>query len=161
MEGNSDVNPVGRVRKRSVYNSRRVWTYAEETKLINALKDLVVKGVSGIGLNSTTNHIDALPEVWEAYIKVDPTARTLKNKTFPFYADWVEIFGNDHATGTDSQGPVDAEHDVIRQAAKKMEVRLELIKIVTTYCQTISLLLSLSLSPSVKAALQQRIKANM
>ncbi|KAL8458230.1 hypothetical protein ACS0TY_035931 [Phlomoides rotata] len=42
---NSDVNPVGRVRKRSVYNSRRVWTYAEETKLINALQDLVVKGL--------------------------------------------------------------------------------------------------------------------
>ncbi|KAL8478452.1 hypothetical protein ACS0TY_030373 [Phlomoides rotata] len=104
-------------------------------------------GVSGIGLNSTTNHIDAFPGVWEAYIKVDPTARTLKNKTFPFYADWDEIFSNDRATGTDSQGPVDAEHDVIRQSAKKMEVRLELIKVVTFHCQMISLLLSLPLSP--------------
>ncbi|KAL8478451.1 hypothetical protein ACS0TY_030372 [Phlomoides rotata] len=46
MEGNSDVNPVGRVRKRSIHNSRMVWTYAEETESINALKDLVVKGLN-------------------------------------------------------------------------------------------------------------------
>ncbi|KAL8507686.1 hypothetical protein ACS0TY_018286 [Phlomoides rotata] len=56
-------------------------------------------GNSGIGLNSTTYHVDALPEFWENYIKVDSFARTLRNKAFPFYAEWCDIFGNDHANG--------------------------------------------------------------
>ncbi|KAL8553276.1 hypothetical protein ACS0TY_001808 [Phlomoides rotata] len=68
-------------------------------------------GVSGIGLNSTTFHIDALPEVWAAHIKADPTARGLKNKTFPFYSDWSEIFGNDRATGHESQSYVDVANE--------------------------------------------------
>ncbi|KAL8506664.1 hypothetical protein ACS0TY_017527 [Phlomoides rotata] len=76
-------------------------------------------GNSGIGLNTTTFRIKALPEVWEAHIKVDPTARTLKNKSFPFYNDCVEIFGNDRATGLNSQGPIDAENDVINQSPRR------------------------------------------
>ncbi|KAL8514543.1 hypothetical protein ACS0TY_013588 [Phlomoides rotata] len=39
-------------------------------------------GNSGIGLNNTTYRIDAMPEVWEAHLKVDPTACSLKNKAF-------------------------------------------------------------------------------
>ncbi|KAL8524535.1 hypothetical protein ACS0TY_014209 [Phlomoides rotata] len=123
MEWSTSLSPGGRVRKKVVPTSRRVWTYAEEKELMCALKDLVVKGhkcdngfksryllllenvlavkfpgtdlkgdphinfmihvwkkqysclksmlgVSGIGLNNTTYHIDALPGVWEAYLKV-------------------------------------------------------------------------------------------
>ncbi|KAL8482470.1 hypothetical protein ACS0TY_028589 [Phlomoides rotata] len=77
-------------------------------------------GVSGIGLNSSTYHIDALPDVWDAYVKVDPTARGLKNKTFPFYQDWLDIFGNDHANGNDSQFYSDAVNEVNKHAAKKL-----------------------------------------
>ncbi|KAL8530471.1 hypothetical protein ACS0TY_007493 [Phlomoides rotata] len=171
MDGGTNMNLRGRVRKRDVPTNRRVWTYAEELELVGALKDLVVKGqkcdngfksgyllllenalsvkfpgtnlkgdphinskihvkkqyaclksmlsVSGIGLNSSTYHIDALPEVWDAYVKVDPTARGMKNKTFPFYQDWIDIFGNDRANGNDSQFYSDAVNDVNKQAAKK------------------------------------------
>ncbi|KAL8541810.1 hypothetical protein ACS0TY_002890 [Phlomoides rotata] len=86
-------------------------------KQYSCLKTML--GNSGIGLNTTTFRIEALPEVWDAHMKVDPTARTLKNKSFPFYSDWVEIFGNDLATGIDSQGPCDAEQDVINQTARR------------------------------------------
>ncbi|KAL8523446.1 hypothetical protein ACS0TY_013414 [Phlomoides rotata] len=75
-------------------------------------------GVSGIGLNSTTYHIDALPDVWAAHIKADPAARGLKHKTFPFYNDWLEVFGNDRATGGDSQAYVDAEHEIEDESNK-------------------------------------------
>ncbi|KAL8496929.1 hypothetical protein ACS0TY_020568 [Phlomoides rotata] len=122
MNGTNALTNVARGRKKAVQNIRRVWTYVEEMKLVNALKKLVVKGnkydngfKTGYllllenmlankfpGLNSTTYRIDALPEVWEAHLKVDPTARSLKNKTFPFYSDWCDIFGNDRATGNDS-----------------------------------------------------------
>ncbi|KAL8479313.1 hypothetical protein ACS0TY_026251 [Phlomoides rotata] len=144
MEGNATSDQTGRAKKKATTNSRRVWTYMEEKELVCALRDLVVKGQkcdnsfrsgyllilenvlvnkfpgnSGIGLNTTTFRIEALPEVWDAHMKVDPTARTLKNKSFPFYSDWVEIFGNDRATGIDSQGPCDAEQDVINQTARR------------------------------------------
>ncbi|KAL8483333.1 hypothetical protein ACS0TY_026140 [Phlomoides rotata] len=165
MDGGTNMNLRGRVRKRAVPTSRHVWTYVEELELVGALKDLVVKGqkcdngfksgyllllenvlsvkfpgtdlkgdpyinskihvwkkqyaclnsmlsVSGIGLNSSTYHIDALPEVWDAYVKVDPTARGMKNNTFPFYQDWIDIFRNDHANGNDSQFYSDAVNDV-------------------------------------------------
>ncbi|KAL8511794.1 hypothetical protein ACS0TY_018287 [Phlomoides rotata] len=171
MDVNSGLPAVGKGRKKSVPTSRRVWTYVEEKELVNALRELVVKGlkcdngfksgylnllenmlavkfpgtdlkgdphinskihvwkkqygclklmlgVSGIGLNSTTYHIDALPEVWAAHIKADPTARGMKNKSFPFYADWLEIFGNDRATGVDSQSHVDAGDDVINKTGQ-------------------------------------------
>ncbi|KAL8534750.1 hypothetical protein ACS0TY_010690 [Phlomoides rotata] len=72
--------------------------------------------VSGIGLNSSTYHIDAFPEVWDAYIKVDSTARELKNKTFLLYQDWIEIFGNDHANGSDSQFFSDVVDEVNKRA---------------------------------------------
>ncbi|KAL8548927.1 hypothetical protein ACS0TY_007981 [Phlomoides rotata] len=53
-------------------------------------------------LKLSTYHIDALPKVWDAYVKVDHTARGMKNKTFSFYQDWIDIFGNDRANGNES-----------------------------------------------------------
>lgn len=47
------------------------------------------------------------------FLQTDPTARSLKNKSFPFYTEWVEIFGNDRATGNDAQAFVDAVQDVL------------------------------------------------
>ncbi|KAL8470640.1 hypothetical protein ACS0TY_033265 [Phlomoides rotata] len=130
---------VARGRKRVVQNSRCVWTYVEEMELVNALKELVLKGnkcdngfKTGYllllenmlankfpGLNSTTYRIDALPEVWDAHLKVNSTARSLKNKTFPFYSDWCDIFGNDRATGNDSQYYSDTVNEMNTEAAKK------------------------------------------
>ncbi|KAL8525468.1 hypothetical protein ACS0TY_014906 [Phlomoides rotata] len=56
--------------------------------------------MSGRGrLNSTTYHVDALPEVWDAQIKVDLFTNSLRNKAFPFYSQQGEIFGNDRANG--------------------------------------------------------------
>ncbi|KAL8463247.1 hypothetical protein ACS0TY_034039 [Phlomoides rotata] len=172
MNGTNALPNVARGRKRVVQNSRCVWTYVEEMELVNALKELVLKGNkcdngfktgyllllenmlankfpgtnlkgdphinskihvwkkqyyclktmlsnSGIGLNSTTYRIDALPEVWDAHLKVNSTARSLKNKTFPFYSDWCDIFGNDRATGNDSQYYSDTVNEMNTEAAKK------------------------------------------
>ncbi|KAL8512018.1 hypothetical protein ACS0TY_018468 [Phlomoides rotata] len=108
MDEVTNMQNVGQGRKKQVSNSRRVWTYVEE-------KELSMLGVSGIGLNNTTFHIEALPEVWAAHIKADPIACGLKNKTFSFYSDWDKIFGNDRATGNDSQSYVDLEQDDLPQ----------------------------------------------
>ncbi|KAL8510539.1 hypothetical protein ACS0TY_017385 [Phlomoides rotata] len=69
-------------------------------------------GLSGVGLNSTTYHVEALPEV-------DAFTKSLKNKTFPFYAAWCEVFGNDTATGRDFQLYVDVVDEVNRSGAKQ------------------------------------------
>ncbi|KAL8542727.1 hypothetical protein ACS0TY_003564 [Phlomoides rotata] len=120
--------------KKYAPTSRRVWTHGEEKELVNALRELVIRGLkcdngfksrylnllenSLARLNNTTYHIDALPEVWVAYIKADPTAHGLKNKTFHFYNDWLEIFGNDRVMGADSRAHVDAEQDIVNQTSK-------------------------------------------
>ncbi|KAL8465815.1 hypothetical protein ACS0TY_035065 [Phlomoides rotata] len=143
-------------RKRTGATTRRVWTFAEECELMNALNELVSRGnkcdngfrygyllllenmlalkfpgsdlkgephinskihvwkrqyvclknmlgLSGVGLNSTTYHVEVLLEVWDAQIKVDAFTKSLRNKAFLFYAAWCEVFGNDTTTGKDSQ----------------------------------------------------------
>ncbi|KAL8485671.1 hypothetical protein ACS0TY_027815 [Phlomoides rotata] len=76
-------------------------------------------GISGVGLNSTTFHVDALPEVWEAQIKVDGFTKSLMNKAFPFYSQWVEIFGNDRANGQDSQLYADTVNEMSQSGRNK------------------------------------------
>ncbi|KAL8462598.1 hypothetical protein ACS0TY_033580 [Phlomoides rotata] len=44
MDGTSGTPRGNRGRKRAGTTSRRVWTYAKECELMNALNDLVVKG---------------------------------------------------------------------------------------------------------------------
>ncbi|KAL8476744.1 hypothetical protein ACS0TY_029160 [Phlomoides rotata] len=129
---NSAMQPVGRGRKTYIPNSLRVWTYMEKKELVCALKELVVKGhkydngfKSGY-LNLLENSLVSKfpgtdlkgdPHI-NSKIHVDPTARGLQKKTFPFYADWCEIFGNDRAIGAGSQAYVDAEQDVLNRTSR-------------------------------------------
>ncbi|KAL8546027.1 hypothetical protein ACS0TY_005947 [Phlomoides rotata] len=125
MDGKSDIPCGGRGRKRTVHTTRRVWTFEEECELMCALNDLVVKGYKcdngfksgyllllenmlvikfpGTGLKGEP-HINSkfmsgrvIPGVWDAQYKVDPFTKSLRNRAFPFYAQWGEIFGNDRA----------------------------------------------------------------
>ncbi|KAL8502645.1 hypothetical protein ACS0TY_021685 [Phlomoides rotata] len=60
---------------------------------------------SGIGWNNTTKTIDVeQEEAWEAYKRVDTNARTMHNKSWPYYDDWCEIFGKDRETGEQAKG---------------------------------------------------------
>ncbi|KAL8484743.1 hypothetical protein ACS0TY_027155 [Phlomoides rotata] len=36
---------------------------------------------------------------WDESRKIDPLAKSMKNKLFPFYKHWIDIFGKDKATG--------------------------------------------------------------
>ncbi|KAL8519950.1 hypothetical protein ACS0TY_010762 [Phlomoides rotata] len=142
-------------RKRGGSTTRKVWTFPEKCELMHGLKDLVVKGnkcdngfrsgyllilenwltakflgtdlkgIYGVGLNSTTYHVDALPEVWDAQIRVDPFTKSLKKKAFPFYALWGKIFGNDRATGQDSQLYADAVDEVMTSSVKQTRTTMD------------------------------------
>lgn len=51
----------------------------------------------------------------------DPNARTMRNKSWPFYDDWCDIFGKDRATGHNAEGFVDAVQDVLNQTQTSNE----------------------------------------
>ncbi|GAB2295037.1 hypothetical protein Dimus_038331 [Dionaea muscipula] len=46
-------------------------------------------------------------DVWQAYIKKEPDATNMRDKPFPFYEDWLVLFGKDRATGELAEGVVD------------------------------------------------------
>ncbi|KAK6128885.1 hypothetical protein DH2020_037365 [Rehmannia glutinosa] len=72
----------------------------EDTRVEEGLWRLVTMlSRSGIGWNVTTNMIEAPDDAWAEYVKVDANARLMRNKSWPFYNDWVMIFGKDRATG--------------------------------------------------------------
>ncbi|XP_073128970.1 uncharacterized protein [Henckelia pumila] len=54
---------------------------------------------SGIGWNETEKMIDASNDAWEEIIKRGSNARLMRNKSWPYFNDWCEIFGNDRAAG--------------------------------------------------------------
>ncbi|KAL8516639.1 hypothetical protein ACS0TY_015051 [Phlomoides rotata] len=69
-------------------------------KEYGALSDLLSK--SGIGWNSTTSMLEIEDEgVWESCKRADPYVKGLRYKTWPYFPQWVEIFGKDRATEGD------------------------------------------------------------
>ncbi|XP_073029208.1 uncharacterized protein [Primulina eburnea] len=66
-------------------------------KLYGSLVTLLSK--SGVGWNDTEKTIEASNDIWEALIKADNNARSLRHKKWIYYHDWCEIFGNERATG--------------------------------------------------------------
>ncbi|KAL8545628.1 hypothetical protein ACS0TY_005673 [Phlomoides rotata] len=102
MDGNTSTPRGSRGRKRVGSTSRRVWTFAEECELMHALKDLVVKG------NKCDNGFRSCYLLLLENSMVDPFTKSMRKKAFPFYAQWVDVVGNDRATGQDSQLYADA-----------------------------------------------------
>ncbi|CAA0818527.1 Unknown protein [Striga hermonthica] len=45
-------------------------------------------------------------------ITVDPNAKTLRKKSFPYFNDWAKIFGKDRARGENAQSFEDAANDI-------------------------------------------------
>ncbi|XP_073136851.1 uncharacterized protein [Henckelia pumila] len=68
---------------------------------------------SGIGWNDTDKVIEASNEAWEEFVKSDNNARLMRNKSWPFFNDWCEIFGNDRAAGSYVEPFAAAVQDVL------------------------------------------------
>ncbi|XP_073153626.1 uncharacterized protein [Henckelia pumila] len=68
---------------------------------------------SGIGWNETEKRIEASDEAWESFVKADSSVRTWRYKTWPYYPDWCEIFGNDRATGENAESFADALQGIL------------------------------------------------
>ncbi|GER25528.1 retrotransposon protein [Striga asiatica] len=72
----------------------------------------LIKGTSGFGWSELTKTFSCDDKVWAQWVKVDPNAKILRNKSFPYINEWAEIFGKDRATGENSQSFQDAANDV-------------------------------------------------
>ncbi|KAL8476180.1 hypothetical protein ACS0TY_028733 [Phlomoides rotata] len=82
-------------------------------KKYGAVSDLLSK--SGIGWNSTTSMIEVEDEgVWESCRLADPHSKGLRYKTWPYYPQWIEIFGKDMATGENVVDPINLINDLYR-----------------------------------------------
>ncbi|XP_075498302.1 uncharacterized protein LOC142536823 [Primulina tabacum] len=68
---------------------------------------------SGIGWNETEKRIEATDETWDSFVKTDSSVRTWRYKTWPYFPDWCEIFGNDRATGQHAESFVEALQGVL------------------------------------------------
>ncbi|GFP95474.1 hypothetical protein PHJA_001691700 [Phtheirospermum japonicum] len=73
------------------------------------------QGHLGFGWNYTSNTITVdKEELWSDYIKFDPNAKIMRCKTWPFFKDWIDIFGKDRATIENAQGFDDVVNWVLR-----------------------------------------------
>ncbi|GFS38448.1 ubiquitin 6 [Actinidia rufa] len=65
--------------------------------------------LSGIRWNDTNLVLDIVKEqTWDDYVKKDVDAKSLRNKSWPFYEDWLIIFDKDRATGKFAKSVADA-----------------------------------------------------
>ncbi|KAL8546728.1 hypothetical protein ACS0TY_006451 [Phlomoides rotata] len=81
-----------------------------DKKEYGALSDLLSK--SGIGWNSITSMIEAEDEgVWDDCRRAGPHVKGIQFKTWSYYPQWIEIFGNDRATGENVVDPIDLVND--------------------------------------------------
>ncbi|KAL8475653.1 hypothetical protein ACS0TY_028351 [Phlomoides rotata] len=79
-----------------------------------ALSDLLSK--SGIGWNSTTSTLDIIDEsVWDAQ------KRTMRHKSWPYYENWLDIFGKDRVTRENAADPTDLVDSFLRDAPEEEE----------------------------------------
>ncbi|KAK6121015.1 hypothetical protein DH2020_045234 [Rehmannia glutinosa] len=58
---------------------------------------------SGFRWNDEANMITVKDDVWHEYVKVDPYAKTMQFKPWPYFKDWNKCFGKDRATGENAQ----------------------------------------------------------
>ncbi|KAL8556857.1 hypothetical protein ACS0TY_004363 [Phlomoides rotata] len=85
-----------------------------------ALSDLLSK--SGIGWNSTNSMIEIEDEgVWESCRRADPGVKGLRYKTWPYYPQWIEIFGKDMTTGENDVDPIDLVNELYHNGLDKEE----------------------------------------
>ncbi|KAL0462080.1 UNVERIFIED_CONTAM: hypothetical protein Slati_0095600 [Sesamum latifolium] len=71
---------------------------------------------SGFRWNEAMQMIAVSDQVFDNYAKIDPFAKTLRFKLFPYYPSWSEIFGKDRATGEHAEDIYNASNNMSIEA---------------------------------------------
>ncbi|KAL8473825.1 hypothetical protein ACS0TY_029933 [Phlomoides rotata] len=64
-------------------------------------------GETGCGFNTSTKILDCTNTTWIKVIRKDPTVSEMRYKPWPYYEDWMEVFGNDRAVGAPTEDIID------------------------------------------------------
>ncbi|KAK4381054.1 hypothetical protein Sango_3004700 [Sesamum angolense] len=121
-DGSSQLKRRGNNKDRS--GPRRTWTIVEEEALINGLKSLCdlkaephinsklhvwkrqystlcsMMAKSGLRWDDNRNMVTVDDDsAWDEFLKIDPSAKGMRYKSWPFFPAWRKIFGRDRATG--------------------------------------------------------------
>ncbi|KAL0435753.1 UNVERIFIED_CONTAM: hypothetical protein Sradi_0283200 [Sesamum radiatum] len=104
-EGSSQQKRRGQNKDRT--GPRRTWTMLEEEALINGLKALVTTG-----WKCDNGFRNGYLAQLEAHMKkIDPSAKGMRYKSWPFFPAWREVFGKDRATGERGWDPTRAGNE--------------------------------------------------
>ncbi|KAL8497809.1 hypothetical protein ACS0TY_021228 [Phlomoides rotata] len=91
-----------------IHSKIHVWK-----KEYGALSNLLSK--SGIRWNSSTSMIEvADDDVWDASRQADRQLKSVHFKSWPYYSQWLDIFGKDRATGENAVDPLDLFQELMR-----------------------------------------------
>ncbi|XP_028097428.1 uncharacterized protein LOC114297232 [Camellia sinensis] len=128
------MDDTGTTSSRKKAKPRRFWNHREEVFLIITMKDVIANlrasphidskikfwrkqynalqdmlNMSGFGWNDEQKMVlvDS-DDVWKNYVRRVPDAKGMRNRPFPFYEDWLILFGKDRATGELAEDPADA-----------------------------------------------------
>ncbi|GFY86781.1 hypothetical protein Acr_05g0004200 [Actinidia rufa] len=87
-------------------------------KQYNLLQDMLK--TSGFGWDDVDKIVlvDS-DDVWDQYARREKDVRGMRNKSFPYYEDWLVLFGKDRATGDLAEGPADSVAAIETEEATK------------------------------------------
>ncbi|KAL8545273.1 hypothetical protein ACS0TY_005453 [Phlomoides rotata] len=75
-------------------------------------------GETGCGFNTSTKILDCSDPAWAKVLKKDPTVAGMRYKPWPYYADWMEVFGCDRAVGALARDVVDEATEIEAEDAE-------------------------------------------
>ncbi|KAL6583866.1 hypothetical protein OROMI_003155 [Orobanche minor] len=74
-----------------------------------------ILGRSGVGFNTNGRHmIEIEDDQWDQAVKADNNARLVRYKSWPYYDNWLVIFGKDRANGEAAEDVLEAWRDIIQ-----------------------------------------------
>ncbi|KAL8528652.1 hypothetical protein ACS0TY_006193 [Phlomoides rotata] len=118
MEMDPRGNPVGKdVDRAKTVRYRRSWTRFEEDALIHCLTDVV-----NDGWKAENGFRAGFQRELERGMRTrlsDLNLKVVRYKTWPYYSQWIEIFGKDRATGTSVVDPVEMANDLGRDECEE------------------------------------------
>ncbi|CAA0814419.1 Unknown protein [Striga hermonthica] len=124
------------------HNSSKITVWKKNYGLLAPL----LQSGSGVGWSETGHLLDVEDAVWNDYVKVYSKAKGLRNKPWPFYSDWLDIFGKYRATGKGAEGFADVVQEGVESSAsgkgkrvgkrkRVKDVEVEVVGLLSTLCE--------------------------